>query len=250
LTLATTALTIAEQRYLEILEARIKNGLKTFWQVGEALVEIKRRKLYRQYCNTFEEYCDKQWDFSSRRAEQLMKSAQIVEDIKAALPADSVETQKANHGSHLVDIKNGKEPVPPAEPESGSVPEPDPAITQALSNMSERQARELANVPREQRGQVFSQAVRTAPDGKLTAVHIKATAAASQKDVISDYIEPRVNKPKPAPKPRKNEALEREEERIILSLQTIRCQKLYCRVAESFEDYLDGLIGRITSPNE
>lgn len=63
---------------LEACEAVIAAGLATFIEVGNALTEIASGKLYRaQGFKTFEEYCAQRWEFSDRRARQLMEAAEI-----------------------------------------------------------------------------------------------------------------------------------------------------------------------------
>ena len=250
--MATTELTTTEQQYLEVLEARIKNGLKTFWMVGEALTEIRDKKLYRQNYKTFKEYCDKQWGFSSRRAEQFMASAQIMQDVKVALPAGdtiALETQKANQSSPLVDIKTepGGKTFPPAENKMALATSDRSLIAQALPRVNERQMRELASVPRDQRAKIFEAAVKTAPNGKPTATHIKdvaKTVKANPKAKLDSIVKAHLAKPAPAHKST-GDALYRHEQRIAEELQAIQSQKLWRKVAESFEDYLDGLVERV-----
>lgn len=99
--MATMELTTTEQQYLEVLEARIKNGLKTFWMVGEALTEIRDKKLYRKEYKTFKEYCDKRWGFTDSRARRLIMSAEIMRDVKEALPAGDAVEQKASTGTPI-----------------------------------------------------------------------------------------------------------------------------------------------------
>ena len=56
-------------------EATIEAGLKTFWQVGDALTAIRDGKLYRENFDTFDAYCRGRWKFSERRARQLMATS-------------------------------------------------------------------------------------------------------------------------------------------------------------------------------
>lgn len=76
-------LNVQEQERLKNCELVIKTGLETFYQVGQALLEIQESKLYRQEFNTFDEYCDVKWNFSGRYARSLMKSFNIIEDLKS-----------------------------------------------------------------------------------------------------------------------------------------------------------------------
>lgn len=62
---------------LQELEEVIGRGLKTFVAVGDALIEIRDSRLYRETFETFEDYCRERWGFTDRRARQLIDAAQI-----------------------------------------------------------------------------------------------------------------------------------------------------------------------------
>lgn len=76
-------LNIQEQERLKECELVIKTGIQTFYQVGQALAEIRESKLYRHEFNTFEEYCDIKWNFSGRYARSLMTSFNVIENLKS-----------------------------------------------------------------------------------------------------------------------------------------------------------------------
>ena len=119
-------------------------------------------------------------------------------------------------------------------------------IGQALS-LNERQVRELASVPREARAKTLAAAIETAPNRKPTAAHIKQvakTVKADPKAKLDSIVKAHLTKPTPKPVS-SNEALQRQEQRIMEALQVIQSQKLYRKAAESFEDYLDGLVERV-----
>jgi hypothetical protein len=75
------AITIQESADLVRLEKTIAQGLQTFVEVGEALVEIRDRNLYRIEHATFADYCKVKWSMSDRRARQLMGASEVVGDI-------------------------------------------------------------------------------------------------------------------------------------------------------------------------
>lgn len=58
-------------------EATIERGLATFMEVGAALGQIRDGKLYREQHDSFESYCRDRWNFTARRANQLMDAAEI-----------------------------------------------------------------------------------------------------------------------------------------------------------------------------
>jgi hypothetical protein len=72
-----------EMGRLAELEITIKNGLKTFVDVGNALIEIRDARLYRGTHPTFEAYCKGRWDISRPYAYQLIDSAATVNNLSA-----------------------------------------------------------------------------------------------------------------------------------------------------------------------
>lgn len=63
---------------LEQLERVIERGLATFIEVGEALLEIRDSRLYRETHGTFEDYCRERWGFSRSRASRLISASEVV----------------------------------------------------------------------------------------------------------------------------------------------------------------------------
>jgi hypothetical protein len=74
-------ITMEESRELVRLEIIVEKGLHTFTEVGEALAEIRDRKLYRIEHETFADYCKVKWHMSDRRARQLMDASEVVGEI-------------------------------------------------------------------------------------------------------------------------------------------------------------------------
>jgi len=90
----TEALNDFERKELDELEERIERGIKTFVDVGLALMEIRDRRLYRQDFDTFEGYCQNRWGFVRRQADRLIEAANIVENLRPiGLILPSVESQ-------------------------------------------------------------------------------------------------------------------------------------------------------------
>ena len=75
------AVTLQESGDLVRLEKTIAQGLQTFVEVGEALADIRDRRLYRIEHATFADYCKVKWQMSDRRARQLMGASEVVADI-------------------------------------------------------------------------------------------------------------------------------------------------------------------------
>ena len=74
-------LSIVESDNLLLYESIIERVLKTFVEVGGALLAIRESKLYRQEYGTFEEYCKGRWSIERRRAYQLIDASIVVSNI-------------------------------------------------------------------------------------------------------------------------------------------------------------------------
>jgi len=87
-------LTDPERSRLAELEEVVERGLTTFVEVGNALLEIRDQRLYRETHSTFEAYCRERWGFVASRARQLIAAAKTVTVVTAAgLPAPTTERQ-------------------------------------------------------------------------------------------------------------------------------------------------------------
>lgn len=92
--MSDVALTTTEADTLAELEGVIAEGLKTFVDVGSALLRIRDERLYRTESATFEGYCRERWGFSDGRARQLIGAAQTVTTVTVeGLPAPTNEGQ-------------------------------------------------------------------------------------------------------------------------------------------------------------
>ena len=76
-----TQLTIVEESRLEQLESTIDRGLKTFVEVGKALLEIRDSRLYRETFGTFEDYCRDRWGMERRQAYRLIDASNAVANV-------------------------------------------------------------------------------------------------------------------------------------------------------------------------
>ena len=74
-------LALTEKTALAQAEGTIERGLKTFYEVGAALMEIKDGRLYREGFKTFEDYCRERWGVSRIRAHQLIDSVRVEENL-------------------------------------------------------------------------------------------------------------------------------------------------------------------------
>ncbi len=76
-------MTTKDTRALATLEDTIQKGLGTFVEVGNALAEIRERKLYRGTHKTFEDYCRERWDMSADFARKRIRASQTVAALKS-----------------------------------------------------------------------------------------------------------------------------------------------------------------------
>lgn len=74
---------------LTVLEAVIEKKLKSFLEVGAALLEIREERLYRLAYPTFETYCAERWGFTGARARQLMLAVRTNEGLPVELPNEA-----------------------------------------------------------------------------------------------------------------------------------------------------------------
>ena len=167
-------LNVSERGRLRKLEQTVLDGMASFVAVGEALKEIRDGKLYRESYKTFEKYVDDKWGFEKRHAYRLIDAA---ETSKKLCPSGS-------QNERVLEIK------------------------------SERQLREIKDVPVDSMEQVVERAAELAGDDKITASDLKqarqevlgevtATIPNPSQDVwedVEDEPEPQVKPSKPLPK--------------------------------------------------
>ncbi len=127
-------LSLQEEQDLWRCESKIKEGLQTFREVGEALARIRDQRLYRVEFGTFQEYCQKRWNITARRGRQLMDASEVVRNLLAERSESSSEA-------------SGQSAVLPA---------------------TESQARPLSRLPATEQPQAWQEAVE-ASGGKPTA---------------------------------------------------------------------------------
>lgn len=83
------ALPETEQQVLVDLEQKIAVGMKTFIEVGTALMRIRDERLYRAEYGTFEDYCRERWGFTRMHASRLIAAAEVVRNVTDRLQIQS-----------------------------------------------------------------------------------------------------------------------------------------------------------------
>lgn len=94
-------LTKLEQTQLGACESRIEKGIRS---VGENLLEIRDKRLYRSNHDTFEDYCQDRWGFKRSYANKLIAAGKVA----ANLGTTGTQTDIPNNERHLREI--GKAP--------------------------------------------------------------------------------------------------------------------------------------------
>lgn len=140
----------------------VEGGFTQFIQVGDALLKIRDRRLYRVSHQTFEHYCRGRWGMSKVHASRLIDAADVVADLV---------------------------PMGTKNPDGG-VENADPAPLPT----SERVVRELKKAEPQERAETWKEAVATAP--KDTAGKPKVTAKHVEKVVAKRKQAAAVEKPK------------------------------------------------------
>lgn len=137
------ALTTTERAQLAECEAVIEEGLRTFVDVGNALLTIRDKRLYRDEYGTFEAYCQERWGWTRQHANRTIAAAEIVRNLE---PMGSI--------SGPVTFQNSQYRV-------------------TVCPTSERQIRSLTSLEPEQQREIWALAVETAPEGKVTGAHVQ-----------------------------------------------------------------------------
>jgi hypothetical protein len=75
-------LSVEESLSLRACETIIEKGLQTFVEVGNALLNIREARLYRQDFATFEDYCRGRWTMVRRQADRLIQAAEVAENLR------------------------------------------------------------------------------------------------------------------------------------------------------------------------
>jgi hypothetical protein len=74
-------LTSSERHRLTEAEAVIQSHFESFSKAGDALVDIRDNRLYRETHGTFEDYCRERWEMSKTQANRLIAAATVLHNI-------------------------------------------------------------------------------------------------------------------------------------------------------------------------
>ena len=97
-------LNIDESHELERCEVVIKQGLQTFIEVGQALMTIREKRLYRIGFKTFEDYCVGRWGMVQQSATRLIRAYETVTNLQSE-PMGSVLPQSERQTRPLTSLE-------------------------------------------------------------------------------------------------------------------------------------------------
>lgn len=86
-------LSVNEQQELERCEMVIKQGLETFIEVGNALMIIRDKRLYRRDYQRFEDYCREKWGMVQQSATRLIRAAAVISNLESEPIGSLPETE-------------------------------------------------------------------------------------------------------------------------------------------------------------
>lgn len=142
----------AERKVLARAEKTIAAGLMQFREVGEALVQIRDGRLYREKFATFEAYCREIWNLGRQHAYRMIGAAAAVQQIESMSP---------------IGDKRHKTPI--------------------VLPTSESQARPLARLDPEDVPIVWQQVIEQAPKGAGGQPHVTAKIV---EEAVRQYTTP------------------------------------------------------------
>ncbi len=89
------------------LENLIATRVEHFIAVGEALAEIRDKKLYQLTHDTFASYVEQRWGMTVRRAYQLIAGQVVVKSTSHDTASSAFGALPPDQQQHVVDVLNG-----------------------------------------------------------------------------------------------------------------------------------------------
>jgi len=167
-------LSAAEAQRLDELEAVITKNMGGFLAVAYALREIREKELFRTTHKLFGLYIKDMWEMARCRAYQLIDAANVADLVKQIqLSAIPDKNNLSTNGRQI-----------PWVPEN------------------ERQARALVKFKDDPKAikNIFTEAIQTAEDGRITASHLKRTARRLHLEHVGKAVEEVRHRNNQAPK--------------------------------------------------
>jgi hypothetical protein len=197
------AMSVTETAKLENLETVIDGGLKSFIEVGRALMEIRDGRLFRATHMKFEDYCQERWDMTSQYANRLVAAADVVDGLPETIVSKPIneaqvrpltrlpEEDRASAWKEAIEIApNGKptaaiveEVVASRLPEDESESESDQQRKggrESAKDMIEREAAEVTAW--------FHETVKKVSDGTVYTTELLSKVTGSDKTRVQWFV--------------------------------------------------------------
>ena len=169
---------------LERLERVVRQGLEIFYRVGEALAEIRDRKLYKDLgYKTFQDYCIEKWDMKRRYADRLINSSIVINNLIGS-ENESHGTQKNNEvesESHGTQNSSPEKSIPNWGQNEPIAYQSTQESSEIVIPQSERVAREIGKAPKEKQSEVWKETCDRFGDNP-TAKQVRSVVA----EIIND----------------------------------------------------------------
>jgi phage N-6-adenine-methyltransferase len=131
-----SAITDSELSVLADCEEKIEKGLKTFYEVGQALLTIRDKRLYRADYPTFETYCVKRWGIARQHAYRLIDAAGVITNLS---PIGDKDSSDVTHGTQkLPQTESQVRPLTQLE-----TPEEQREVWQEVTEKAEEEGRKV-----------------------------------------------------------------------------------------------------------
>lgn len=116
-----------------IIQEGKKTIINTFFDIGEALFIISKKKLFRDEYDTFEIYCLEKWDISDRQARNLINAYRVLNSLKNGTIVPKIYPQTETQCRPLSKIKNVEDQVKVLDSVHGKINNPNNTVPLTLT---------------------------------------------------------------------------------------------------------------------
>ena len=116
-----------------IIQEGKKTILNTFFDIGEALSIISKKKLFRDNYKTFEIYCLEKWDISDRQARNLINAYSVLNSLKNRTIVPKILPATETQCRPLSRIKNIEDQIKVLDSVHGKINNPNNTVPLSLT---------------------------------------------------------------------------------------------------------------------
>ncbi len=188
--LETVKLTPAEQKRRVEIETKIFETVRqSYITIGELLCEIGEKGLYKSTHRDFDDYCRDVLDMAARTANQHVQAFEVARNIAsfiADLPEEKRLAIESFRKGQLTNQRNCADFGGAKNTQQGTGASPQ--LLLPLLPANEGQARALFGLTPEEQREVWLKSLESAPEGKVTAAHVRATVRSLKGGKITETI--------------------------------------------------------------